>query len=367
MKNIQSYHAIGLMSGSSLDGLDICYVKFLVEAKIKQDYNSYRFSYEVVKTDYVEYPEAFRALLRNAPNVSAFEFAQLHTNLGNYFGKQTHEFILKNGIETIDFIASHGQTIFHQPQSGFTTQIGCGAQIAAQTNRKVVCDFRTTDIARGGQGAPLVPIAEKYLFPKFNAFLNLGGIANISFHTPEVVVAFDICAANTLLNFLANNEGLPYDKGGALASTGKINEALLQELNAIDFCSNNNHKSLGTEHVYSNWIAIMNKYDDSNKDKLAAAVEHIAIQVGKAISSNKAISKASLMITGGGALNSYLIERIKAHCSLEVVVPDVLTVNYKEALAIAFLGLCRILEIPNSLSSVTGAKKDSIGGAVYLP
>jgi len=355
----EEFYAIGLMSGSSLDGLDICYIRFLV--------SGFRFEYEILQADCIEYTNEFRERLRNAPNLSAFEFAKLHAELGKYFGQLTNDFIKQNKIENLDFICSHGQTIFHQPNLGFTTQIGCGAQIAAQTNCKVICDLRTSDVANAGQGAPIVPIAERYLFSAYKVFLNIGGIANIAFHEDNKVKAYDVCAANTLLNYFAKQKGLAYDKDGNLARSGNIILPLLDELNNIVFCKQAAPKSLGTEHIVNDWLPLFDKYETTIEDKLATAVEHIAMQVAKAIKSEIRNLNSEILITGGGALNSFLVERIQHHVSIKVKVPDVLTIQYKEALAMAFIGLLRILEIPNCLASVTGAKKDVVGGAVYLP
>ncbi len=380
------------MSGSSLDGLDICYVEFLVYSPKSIDNSNsknninHRLSsidYKIHKADCVEYDSVFRNRLQDAPGLSAFEFAKLHTEIGKYFGELTKDFIKKNEIEKVDLLASHGQTIFHQPGLGFTTQIGCGAQIAAQTNCKVVCDLRSSDVANGGQGAPIVPVAENYLFSDYKVFLNLGGIANIAFHNPKSlkglseIIAYDVCAANTLLNYFAGQKGLKYDYNGDLARNGNINNDLLAQLNAIDFCKQPSPKSLGSEHIFSDWIPLFSGYEISTEDKLATAVEHIAVQVGQSIvnsqwtidNKNYRLSTIDnqILVSGGGALNSFLTERIQHHTTLKVVVPDFLTVQYKEALAMAFIGLLRILEIPNCLASVTGASKDTTDGAVYLP
>ncbi|MFN8239021.1 MAG: anhydro-N-acetylmuramic acid kinase [Chitinophagales bacterium] len=379
MKSRRIYYAIGLMSGSSLDGLDICYVEFSIDSSLTETHSDketherpLNVHYKIIHADCIEYTNDFRKNLKDAPTLSALELAQLHTAVGSYMGTVTADFIGKNNITLLDFICSHGQTIFHQPNAGFTTQIGCGAQIAAKTNHKVVCDIRTSDVAYGGQGAPLVPIAEQYLFPDYRIFLNLGGIANISFHQQDKIIAYDVCAANTLLNYLAQQHSLTFDKDGDMAGKGTIIRPLLEELNAIAFCRLPAPKSLGTEHVYSDWIALMEKYNAATADKLATAVEHIAMQIGKEIESKITgqipnTSGTSILITGGGALNRFLIERIRAHTTLTVTVPDKLTIEYKEALAMAFIGLWRVLEIPNCLSSVTGARKDATGGAVYLP
>lgn len=367
------FHAIGLMSGSSLDGLDICYVEF-TSTSVNSEQTTVH--YKILQADCIEYSAEFRERLRNAANLSAFEFAKLHTEIGKYFGELTNDFIRSNKLEKIDFICSHGQTVFHQPNLGFTAQIGCGAQIAAQTNCKVICDLRTSDIAYGGQGAPIVPIAEKYLFPDYKVFLNIGGITNIAFHksegknerkSAEKIIAYDVCAANTVLNYLAKQKELDYDKDGKLARSGTVIQSLLIELNEINFCQQVAPKSLGSEHVYEDWIPLFDKYDDSIEDKLATMVEHIAMQISNQVKSEIKNLKSEMLISGGGAFNSFLIERIQQHNSLRVVVPDTFTVQYKEALAMAFIGLLRILELPNCLVSVTGAKKDVIGGAVYLP
>ena len=361
------FHAIGLMSGSSLDGLDICYVEFTATSA---NHEQTSVNFKILHADCIEYSAEFRERLRNASNLSAFEFAKLHTEIGKYFGELTNDFIRNNKPEKIDFICSHGQTVFHQPNLGFTAQIGCGAQIAAQTNCKVICDLRTSDIAYGGQGAPIVPIAEKYLFPDHKVFLNIGGIANIAFHKSEgaeKIIAYDVCAGNTVLNYLARQKELDYDKDGKLARSGNVIPGLLLELNNVDFCKQMPPKSLGTEHIYEDWIPLFDKYDDAIEDKLATMVEHIAMQVSNQVKSEIKNLKSEMLISGGGAFNSFLIERIQEHTSLKVVVPDTFTVQYKEALAMAFIGLLRILEIPNCLASVTGAKKDVIGGAIYLP
>jgi anhydro-N-acetylmuramic acid kinase len=367
LSQIKSYQVVGLMSGSSLDGLDLCYVRIKIY--------DLRFEYEILAVDCVEYSADFKSKLRNAPVGSAFELAPLHTELGKYFGNRTRELIDNHNLDKPDLVVSHGQTIFHQPQKGFTTQIGCGAQIAAQTNCKTVCDLRSTDVAYGGQGAPIVPVAEKYLFPEYNCFLNLGGIANISFHMDDgCVLAYDVCAANTLLNHLALQKGLELDKDGCLARSGEIHAGLLNELNNISFYQHAPPRSLGTEHILEDWFPLFNKYHISIEDKMATAVEHIAMMVGNEINSKFKIPRlpdgqenSKLFITGGGALNIFLIGRIRHFSPIEVVVPDEKTVKYKEALSMAFIGLLRYLEIPNVLSSVTGASKNSIGGAVYLP
>lgn len=363
------------MSGSSLDGLDICHVEFQTDIR---DHKLSEVRYKILHADCIPFDRDFRQQLKNAASGNAYELAQLHTEVGRYFGSLTRSFLETHHIDSVDLLSSHGHTVFHQPEKGFTLQIGCGAEIAAQTQCKVVCDLRSSDVAYGGQGAPIVPMAEKYLFPEHRIFLNIGGIANISFHGSESeresgrrkesgVVAFDVCASNTLLNHLARHKGMEYDKGGILAKSGKIIPALLEQLNAIPFLHREGPKSLGTEHIYSDWLPLLDNEDYSTEDELATVVEHIALQTAKAISHGALTMDHRLLITGGGALNQFLVERIQQHSPVAVDVPDEATVQFKEALAMAFLGLLRVLEIPNGLPSVTGASRPACGGSVYLP
>ena len=350
------------MSGSSLDGLDICLATFEVSD------NQEVLSFSVLQTEAVDFSDAFIKRWRQVPEASAIELARLHADTGRYFGQLTRDFIHRHGLKNIDAVASHGYTVFHQPEAGFTTQIGCGAQLAAQTQCRVITDFRMADVAAGGQGAPLVPFAERHLFPQYRTFLNIGGIVNISFHPKEnadAVIAYDVCAGNTLLNYLAREKGSEYDKDGAWARSGKILPELLRELNEIPFCAAVYPKSLGTEHVQEYWLQRIIASSGSVEDKLATAVEHIAMQVAAAVARQS--QAADMLVTGGGALNKYLVERIQVHLSGKVIVPDNTIVQFKEALLMALLGLFRLREWANVLNSATGAAKSTCGGAIYLP
>jgi len=353
---------IGLMSGSSLDGLDIAYCIFHLEHK--------KWTYEIAVAECIPYDEALRKNLRELPKGSVDQLAEFHTSLGKLFGEWVRVFMDKHGIaDRIEAISSHGHTVLHQPVRGFTLQIGCGAAIAAGSGKKVICDLRTSDVAYGGQGAPIVPMAEKYLFPEHRIFLNLGGIANISFHLTEKVMAFDICGCNTLLNRIAIRKGAAYDAWGEWARQGRRSEFLFNELNADSFCALPPPKSLGTEYLEKHFLI---KYDgllSSADDMLHTTAEHIGLQVGKAFEwpGSEVSQNETMLITGGGANNDYLVETIAHYAPVNIAVPDAYTLEFKEALAMAFLGLLRLLEKPNCLASVTGAAYDSIGGAVYLP
>ena len=343
---------IGLMSGTSLDGLDIAAVNFWMLND--------KWSFEIVETETISYSKKRIEILQNAPSLSGEKLTQLHTEYGNFIGTKTNEFIIRTGFMP-DLIASHGHTVFHQPAKSFTLQIGNGAEIAAVTKIKTVSDFRTTDIALGGQGAPLVPIGDKLLFSDYDYCLNLGGFANVSYDENKQRIAYDICPVNIILNYFATKKGLPYDRNGDLGKLGKINADLLEKLNCLDYYKQHPPKSLGREWIEQELFPVLNFSDISDQDKLRTIYEHIAIQISKITS-----DKSKLLISGGGAFNSYLIERINRHSSISVIVPDNVIINFKEALIFAFLGVLRLQNKINCLSSVTGAQRDSCCGAVFL-
>jgi anhydro-N-acetylmuramic acid kinase len=262
-----------------------------------------------------------------------------------------------------DFIASHGHTIFHQPGRKLTSQIGKGSAIAAETRLPVVCDFRSLDVALGGQGAPLVPVGDMLLFSSYTCCLNLGGFANISYDESGRRIAFDICPANIVLNHFASQLHKACDENGDLARQGSLHQPMLDTLNNLPFYRMKPPKSLGKEWVLSEIHPVLQQFDLPVEDKLRTFVEHIAVQIAFAIRTD---DSASMLVTGGGAFNSFLIERICEKTALRVMLPDLLTINFKEALIFAFLGVLRWREEINCLSSYTGADSDNIGGAVYL-
>jgi anhydro-N-acetylmuramic acid kinase len=350
------YKVIGLMSGTSLDGLDIAFCEFELEGR--------KWQYSIHHAETIPYSKSWQKKLSMLNTKSkSIEIAKINVEYGQLIGKLSKNFIIKHNIKP-QFISSHGHTIFHQPENKLTLQIGHGASIAAETNLPVVCDFRSIDVALGGQGAPLVPIGDKLLFPEFNFCLNLGGFANISFEKNKKRIAFDICPVNTILNMIAKQTGQDYDKDGNLARQGSINENLLTELNNIDFYNHICPKSLGKEWLYNNFFPLINKYNINHKDKLRTLTEHIAIQISKII--NLKPSNQKILVTGGGTYNKFLIETIKAKTKNEIVIPANILIDYKEALIFAFLGVLRFRNKINTLNSVTGASKQSIGGAIYF-
>ncbi|MCB0769376.1 MAG: anhydro-N-acetylmuramic acid kinase [Flavobacteriales bacterium] len=347
---MERYSAIGIMSGSSLDGLDLAWCEFTVEGG--------HWAYCIREARTIPYPASMHERLIQVMNGTALELARLHRDLGSFIGAACAGLL---GEGTVDVIASHGHTVFHKPDEGLTTQIGCGAQIAAVSGFTTVCDFRTMDVALGGQGAPLVPLGEQFLFPEHKAFLNIGGICNIALHEADKVVGYDVCIGNQALNSLAEEAEQPFDADGAIARSGKVDEALLAHLNALPFHHEPPPRSLGREWFEAEFRPLLST-TTSIPDRMRTVVEHIAQQVASA----SATAKSPLLVTGGGALNGFLMERIRALSKVPVVVPDTVTVEFKEALIFALLGVLRLRNGPTALASVTGAKKDSVGGAVYL-
>ncbi len=351
-----SYSVIGLMSGSSLDGIDLAHVTF--------GFENGKWLFELGATDCIPYDNEMLIHLKNATATSGLELWQLHTDLGHYFGKKIADFITVHNIANVDFVASHGHTVFHFPKLKFTTQIGDGATIAASSKQKVICDFRSADIANGGQGAPIVPIGEKYLFPDYKLFLNIGGIANISIHSENKVIAYDCCVANQLLNHLASQKGMEYDKDGNIASSGNINEKLLHKLNAIPYHHQPFPKSLDNGFSKEVIIPIVESFAISIEDKMATANEYIATQIFNSIPTAQS-EHQTILITGGGAFNKDLVSRISKKTNTKVYIPDEKVVQFKEALILAFMGVLRAQKKINVLCSVTGATIDTINGAIY--
>jgi anhydro-N-acetylmuramic acid kinase len=355
---METYKVIGLMSGTSLDGLDIAYCIFSLKDG--------RWDYEIVVAETVAYSQEFKNKLANIYNGSAAEIAMLHHHYGKFTGEEVKKFINKYSL-TPDLIASHGHTVFHRPAMGFTFQIGSGADISAVTELPVVCDFRSIDVATGGQGAPLVPIGDLQLFGEYDMCLNLGGIANVSYDDEGKRMAFDICPVNIPLNKLAAQLGKPYDENGDLARKGNLNSNLLKHLNQLSYYRQPFPKSMGKEWIDENVLPLL-KPELDTKDTLYTFSRHIAEQIAAVTSKfGEKKLKTSVLVTGGGAFNSFLIQLFEEYVpeNISYIIPDKKTIMFKEALIFAFLGVLRVRNINNCLFKVTGAKKDTIGGALY--
>ena len=356
---MSNYEIIGLMSGTSMDGLDIAHVKFDFNA----DSND---SFELLNTDTVPIPDELLQKLMDAPNYSVAQLLMLDKEFGRFLADSVTKFIDQKKIvkNSINAIASHGQTILHQPNNGFTLQIGCGSTLSYLTDINVINDFRTKDIVAGGQGAPLVPIGDFGLFSDLaEGFLNIGGFANVSFKNDDSIVAYDICPGNLPLNKLAHAKNLEYDKNGELAKSGEINFFLLDLLNSLDYYLLDGPKSLGTEWIEEFYYPKL-KFDKEIENNLRTVVEHTAIQISNVLNS---AHLNSVLVTGGGAKNGFLVERIQHYFNGELILPEQKIIDFKEAIVFAYLGALYLDKRPNALSSVTGAQKNTIGGVFHLP
>ncbi len=340
------------MSGTSLDGLDIAHCAF--------EWMDGKWHYTITHAETIPYTPEWKSRLATAADDTALGFVQTDIEYGHLLGHLSKDFIDKHRLKP-DLIASHGHTVFHQPDKRITSQIGRGPAIAAETGIPVACDFRALDVALGGQGAPLVPIGDRLLFGDYHYCLNLGGFANISFEQDENRLAFDICPANIVLNKLAEKNGKSFDQEGKMAREGKIIPVILEPLNALPYYRQPAPKSLGKEWVQQHIWPLLNNSGQELRDLLSTYTEHIAIQVSRILSDNP---ENTMLTTGGGAFNDYLIERIRKHTKTEVLLPDPDTINFKEALVFAFLGVLRLRNETNCLKSVTGASRNSIGGTI---
>jgi anhydro-N-acetylmuramic acid kinase len=355
---MKQYNVIGLMSGTSLDGLDIAYCNFQLDKG--------KWSYKLLHSETIRYTGKWQQALKETHLLNGEKLVQIHAEYGTLLGEKVGSFIKKYEIKNIDFVSSHGHTVFHNPEKGFTFQIGNGATLASACRIRTVSDFRVLDIALKGQGAPLVPIGDKLLFPEYDFCLNLGGFSNISFDSKGKRIAFDICPVNTVLNYLASLKSKSFDRGGSMAKSGNINNGLFEKLNNLEYYKKGEPKSLGREWIEQYFFPVIYAYSIPLEDKLATVTEHIAFQISNVIKSRAKSGK--VLVTGGGANNTFLVSKLRdklpAH---NIIVPMQSLVNFKEALVFAFLGVLRIEQKINTLNSVTGATKDSSGGVVFIP
>lgn len=366
----QTYHAIGLMSGSSLDGVDLAYCKLVIEKS-----PSFKLlAWDILEGHTFPFSEYWKTTLRQLPTTTALKFVKTNAHFGLLLGEIVNQFLQHRNIP-IDLVASHGHTIFHDPANQFTTQIGDPAAIAALTNLTTVGDLRTKDVYSGGQGAPIAPIADKFFFAAHDFCLNLGGIANISAKTPDGYVAFDISGANQVLNVLAQEKNLAYDKDGQLAARGRLNENLLDKAGQLDYLKQPFPKSLSNQWVQEELIPIFKDQTVALEDRLHTACLHIAQQIKQSLidifdkydlTRNQ---KYTLLATGGGALNPFLIHCIETQLakdlSIQLIIPNEKIIEYKEAAFVALMGVMRLENVPNCIASVTGASRDVVGGSVY--
>jgi len=352
-----NYNVIGVMSGTSLDGIDLSHIKFRLEND--------KWIFEILESETIGYSQSWINKLKSAVDFSESQLEKLNQDYTRLLSTIISTFIEKHKIDNLDAVCSHGHTILHQPQNGFTLQIGNLPEIASLIHQTVVCDFRVQDVKLGGQGAPLVPIGDRILFSEYDCCINLGGFSNVSFEQNGKRIAFDISPVNTVLNFYANQLGLNYDDKGKISRTGKVNTDLLDELNALEFYQLSFPKSLGFEFVKETVLPLIEKHKISIEDKLCTFTEHLAFQTALALDGFET-RNGQMLVTGGGAYNDFLIERIQSHLpEMKIIIPSPKILEFKEALIFALLGVLKLRGEINVLSSVTGAKKDHSSGIIY--
>lgn len=343
--------AIGLMSGTSLDGLDICLAEFEKLDNI--------WSFKILEAETISYNENWENKLQNAVDLSSEDLLALNSEYGFFLGKTVKDFLRRKNIQNIDLISSHGHTVFHQPQRKFTLQIGDGRAIKLETSIPTVYDFRTQDVLMGGNGAPLVPIGDELLFSEYDTCLNLGGFSNISFKKEGQRIAFDICPVNIVLNKIAQSFDKKYDENGDLAKSGTVDSELLEKLNSLEFYHLQHPKSLGIEFCNQYIFPLLENVDSLTA--LSTFTEHSSVQISKIFNENE-LKKA--LFTGGGTYNTFLIEKIKSKTSAEIIVQEKTIIDFKEALIFAFMGVLRLSNEINVLSSATGSLNDHSSGII---
>lgn len=350
----EKYSVLGVMSGTSLDGVDLAHIVFTIKNN--------KWEFQILQCNTISYTPAWLNKLKAAINYNTAQLELLNEEYTFYLASIISNFINENKIENLDAVCSHGHTILHQPQNGYTLQIGNLPIISNLVQQTVVCDFRVQDVALGGQGAPLVPIGDRILFSEYDYCMNLGGFSNVSFEYQSERIAFDISPVNTVLNFYANQLGLEYDNQGVLSKSGTCNTLLLKELNALPFYQKKYPKSLGFEFVKETILPIIESYSITIKNKLHTFTEHVAIQIAKALP----IKSGNMIVTGGGAYNDFLVERIKFHLpNMIITLPPNEILEFKEALIFGLLGVLKLNNKTNVLKSVTGAKINHSSGIIY--
>ncbi len=367
----KSYKVLGIMSGSSLDGLDLAFCTFSVQKDRDQHLNI--IDWELLKADTLAFSSGWKKRLADLPKVDGLRFMQAHTQFGHYTGLQVNHFLTKHQLEP-DFIAFHGHTIFHDPPNQLTVQIGDGSAVAAVTTFPVINNFRHQDVASGGEGAPIAAIADKYLLPEFDFCLNLGGIANVTAQLPHKTLAFDICPANQILNVLASKMGMEYDDQGKIAASGQVHSHLLEQLNQPAYYQKAYPKTLDNFWGGQYLLPKIEASGINLADQMRTAVEHIAQQIDlslKSIIEQERLEKSVLRLlpSGGGVFNTFLIDRIKKRIAestnIELHLPEPSFAAFKEAILMALMGVLRVENVPNVLHSVTGARINTIGGSIH--
>ena len=349
----KQFRVLGVMSGTSLDGIDLAYLAFTREE---------HWEASILKAETIPYSQKWVEALKTSAELSRTDIAALDEKYTDYLAEIIQQFIQKNKIEKLDAVCSHGHTVLHQPEEGFTIQIGNLPKLATLLQKKVVCDFRVQDVELGGQGAPLVPIGDRLLFSDYDYCLNLGGFANISTEIESNRIAYDICPVNTVLNEYASRLGFAFDRDGAIARNAEVNQDLLEQLNSLSFYQQKPPKSLGIEWVNSVIFPILEKSESTSEEIIATFTEHVAVQLSENIQHH---SSQKVLVTGGGAFNTYLIELLQQKTKAQIILPQKNLIEFKEALIFGFLGVLRLENEINVLASVTGASKNHSSGKIF--
>jgi len=351
---INKYKVVGVMSGTSLDGIDLVYVTFNFEDE---------WTFEIHEFETIKYTSDWISQLKDLVRFSSQELKAIDEDYTLYLSEIINAFIEKYSIKKLDAVCSHGHTALHQPDNGITYQIGNLPKLSSLIKQKVVCDFRIQDVELGGQGAPLVPIGDELLFSDYDYCINLGGFANISTEKNSHRIAYDICPVNIVLNYYSRKLGFDFDNNGLIASSGNVNDSLLNQLNELEYYAFNPPKSLGLEWVNQNIFPLIDSFELEVKDILRTFVEHICYQISATIRNSE---NSKILITGGGVFNTFLIERLQSFTKGQIIIPNKEIIEYKEAIIFGLLGVLKLRNEINCLSSVTGAKHDHSSGKIFI-
>lgn len=354
----ERYTLLGLMSGTSGDGLDLAYCHFECQKGV--------WSYEIRQAETRPFPSDLGQNLAESHLLSGLALALLDVDFGRWMGEQVRHFCQEYQVKPMA-VASHGHTVFHQPTQRLSLQIGNGWALHQASGEKVIADFRMLDVQLGGQGAPLVPIGDQLLFPQVDFCINLGGISNLSMQQNGQRSAFDSSPFNLLLNREALKLGKSFDQDGAWAREGTLDPTLLHQLNGLPFYQQQGAKSLGRELLEETFIPLIDQSGLPPKDVLRTLVEHFAYQIATVIQKHKSTPRPSVLLTGGGAYNRFFVECLDQQLQgqWQQIAANSELIEFKEALIFAFLGVLKLREEPNALASVTGASRDSCGGVCY--
>lgn len=348
-----TYKIIGSMSGTSIDGIDLA----LIEFSVANDIN-----YKFLASKTYKYSEDWVQKLRYNPTISAADLFKLDHEYAIYSAEVINKFIQEFDLnrEEINCVAHHGHTYLHRPDLGYTFQLGCSPILSDLVQLDFITDFRKEDVALGGQGAPLVPIGDLYLFKEYDACINLGGFMNISFQEGNSRTAYDLGSFNYILNHLANKLGLEYDKEGSIARSSKADSSLLEKLTKLDYYQRELPKSIGAEYAEAYIIPLVDQFETTVA--ISTYTKHAALIVAKEVDNH---SFKKILLSGGGAHNLYFIDLLQELTTAEIVVSNQELTDFKEALIFALLALLKREEKINVLSSVTGSNTDHSAGILY--